>query len=89
MKGRRQKEECGTRAALSLRQRGLLHRRAAVVIEMIGQIEDTLKCFNADWFARVSPEDQRAAIVDLRRADDASFALEANLRLSPMLGGVR
>lgn len=75
--------------ALTLRERAMLHRRAAEVLSMIANIEETLRCFNADWFARVSAEDQQGALQDLRRVEDGSFIFEAELALSPMPGGVR
>lgn len=75
--------------ALSLRERAMLHRRAAEVLAMIANIEETLRCFNADWFARVSAEDQQGALEDLRRVEDGGFILEAELALSPMPGGAR
>lgn len=89
MKGGRQKAEGGMQKALTTRQRARLHRRAAEVLAMMANIEETLRCFNADWFARVSKEDQQGALQDLMRVEDGSFIFEAELALSPMPGGAR
>lgn len=76
-------------SALSLRQRATVHRRAAEVLQMLAQIEDSLRCYGEAWFAGASEEDQREALVDLEKLDCVSFALEASLALFPLPGGAR
>ena len=79
----------GERKALSLRQRATVHRRAAEVCVMLAQIEDTLRCYGQSWFEGASAEDREDALEDLRRLDDQSYVLEANLAISQLPGGAR
>ena len=56
---------------------------------MLAQIEDTLRCYGQSWFEGASAEDQADALEDLRRLDDNSYVLEANLAISQLPGGAR